>query len=92
MVQKDIEDSNLGPLNTGQMLLPMSYWSSGIGAEDRWHLSIDTVRFSGWISLRLGELCRISTKVLYAATSELGNAIYPLLQCQSSSSSVGKSI
>ena len=41
------QDSNLGPLNSGQMLLPMSYWSSGIGAEDRWHLSIDTVRFSG---------------------------------------------
>ena len=55
------QDSNLGPLNSSQMLLPMSYWSSGIGAEDRWHLSIDTVRFSGWISLRLGELCRIST-------------------------------
>ena len=77
------------------MLLPMSYWSSGIGAEDRWHLSIDTVRFSGWISLRLGELCMISTKVLCAATSELGNsssysvcAVYPLLQCQSSSSSL----
>ena len=30
------QDSNLGPLNSGQMLLPMSYWSSGIGAEDRW--------------------------------------------------------
>ena len=44
-----------------------------IGAEDRWHLSIDTVRFSGWISLRLGELCMISTEVLCAATSELGN-------------------
>ena len=42
----------------------MSYWSSGIRAEDRWHLSIDTVRFSGWISLRLGKLCMISTKVL----------------------------
>ena len=23
--------------------------------EDRWHLSIDTVRLSGWISLRLGQ-------------------------------------
>ena len=50
------------------------HWSSGIGAEDRWHLSIDTVRFSGWISLRLGELCMISTEVLCAATSELGNS------------------
>ena len=68
------QDSNLGPLNSGQMLLPMSYWSSGIGAEDRWHLSIDTVRFSGWISLRLGELCMISTEVLCAATSELGKS------------------
>ena len=37
------QDSNLGPLNSSQMLLSMSYWSSGIGAEDRWHLSIDTV-------------------------------------------------
>ena len=52
----------------------MSYWSSGIGAEDRWHLSIDTDQFSGWISLRLGELCRIGTKVLCAPTSELGNS------------------
>ena len=51
----------------------MSYWSSAIGAEDRWHLSIDTVQFSGWISLRLGKLC-ISTKVLCAATSELDNS------------------
>ena len=55
------------------MLLPMSYWSSGFGAEDRWHLSIDTVRFSGWISLRLGELCMISTELLCATTSKLGN-------------------
>ena len=34
MVKKDIEiqpqDSNLDPLNSGQMLLPMSYWSSGL--------------------------------------------------------------
>ena len=44
------------------------------GAEDRWHSSIDTVRFSAWISLRLGELCRIRTEVLCAATSELGNS------------------
>ena len=58
---------NLDHLNSGQMLLPMSYWSSGIEVEDRWHLSLDTVRFSGWISLRLGELCRITTKVLCAA-------------------------
>ena len=68
------QDLNLGPLKSGQMLLPMSYWSSGIGAEDRWHLSIDTVRFSGWISLRLGELCRITTEVLCAGTSKLGNS------------------
>ena len=52
----------------------MSYWSSGIGAEDRCHLFIDTVRFSGWISLRLGELYMISTEVLCAANSELGNS------------------
>ena len=69
------QDLNVGLLNSGQMLLPMSYWSSGIGAEDRWHLSIDcTVRFSGWISLRLGELCRISTEILCAATSKLSNS------------------
>ena len=68
------QDLNLGPLNSGQMLLLMSYWSSGIGAEDRGHLSIDTVQFSGWISLRLGELCRISTEVFCAATSKLGNS------------------
>ena len=37
-----------------------------IGAEDRWHLSIDTVWFSGWISVRLGKLCMTaqSTSVL----------------------------
>ena len=68
------QDLNLGPLNSSQMLLPMSYWSSGIGAEDRWYLSIDTVRFSGWISLRLGKLCMISTKLLCAVISELGNS------------------
>ena len=50
MAKKGIEIQpglmNLGPLNSGQMLLPMSYENSGIGAEDRWHLSIDAVRFS----------------------------------------------
>ena len=29
------QDSNLGHPNPGQMLLPLSYWSSGIGAENR---------------------------------------------------------
>ena len=44
MVKKDIgKDSNLGPLNSDQMLLPTERWSSGIGAEDRWYLCIDTV-------------------------------------------------
>ena len=28
-----------------QMLLPLSYWSSGIGAEDMMLLSIDTIQF-----------------------------------------------
>ena len=28
------QDLKLGPLNSGQTILPMSYWSSGIGAED----------------------------------------------------------
>ena len=28
----------------------LSHWSSSIGAEDRWHLSIDTIWFLGWIS------------------------------------------
>ena len=32
---KSSQNSNLGSLNSGQMLLPMSYWSYGIGAEDR---------------------------------------------------------
>ena len=58
------------------MLLPMTYWNSGIGAEDRWDLSIDTLRFSGWISLRLEELCMISTEVLCAATSEAAATLY----------------
>ena len=53
----------------------LSHWSSGIRAEDRWHLSIDTIWFSGWIPLRLGELCRISTEVLCAATSKLGKSL-----------------
>ena len=52
----------------------MSHWSSGIGAQDRWHLSKDTAPVSGWISLRLGELCMISTEVLCAAASKLGNS------------------
>ena len=50
MTLRSSQDSNLGPLKSCQMLLPMSYWSFGIGAEDRWHLSTDTVQFSGWIS------------------------------------------
>ena len=61
------QDLNLGPLNSGQMLLPtepLELCMHGIGAEDRLHLSIDTVRFSSWISHRLGELCTISTEVL----------------------------
>ena len=29
----------------------MSHWSSGIRAEDRWHLSIDAVRLKCWIFL-----------------------------------------
>ena len=33
------QDSNLGPLNSSQMLLPMSYWSSGIVEE----LLIDSI-------------------------------------------------
>ena len=49
----------------------MSYWSSGIGAEDRWHLSMETVRSQ--VGSLLGELCMVSTEVLCAATSELGN-------------------
>ena len=55
MAKKDIEIQpglNLGLLNSG-CSYQLSHWSSGIGAEDRWHLSIDTVRFSGWIFLRL---------------------------------------
>ena len=34
----------------------LSRWSSDIGADGRWHLSIDTVWFLGWISLRLGKV------------------------------------
>ena len=54
----------------------MSYWSSGIKAEDRWHLSIDTARLSGWISLRLGELCRVNTEVAAAITQFAGGSTY----------------
>ena len=68
--QRSSQDSNLGPLNSGQILLPISYWRSGIGAKDRWHLSIDTVRFSGWIFL--GLICSISIEILCATTNELG--------------------
>ena len=32
----------------------LSHWSSGIGAEDRWYLSIDAFRISGWISQSVG--------------------------------------
>ena len=28
----------------------LSHWISGIWAEDRWYISIDTAQFSGWIS------------------------------------------
>ena len=61
------QDSNLGPLNSGQMLLPTE--PLDIGEEDRWHLSIDTARVSGWISLRLGKLSMNEyIEVLCAAT------------------------
>ena len=33
------QDLNLGLLNAGQL----SHWSSGIGAEDKWYISIDTL-------------------------------------------------
>ena len=75
----------------------LSHWSSGIGAQDRWHLSIDTVRFSGWISLRLGKLCMISTEVLcHAATSKLGNSnnyslwIMPSILCSTARAPVAQ--
>ena len=47
---------------------------TGSGTEDRWHLSIDTARVTGWISLRLGKLCMMNTEVFCAATIELGNS------------------
>ena len=35
---------NLGPLIASQMLLPLSYWSSGIGADDNmYYINIDFV-------------------------------------------------
>ena len=46
----------------------LSHWSSGTGAKDRWHLSLDTIRLTGWI------LTLASIKVHCAATSELGNS------------------
>ena len=55
LVKKDIEiqpcqDLDLGLLNASQLLLqaePLELWQYGI------YLKLDTVRFSGWISLRL---------------------------------------
>ena len=54
----------MAPLNLVKMHLPMSYWSSGIGAEDRWqfiHRNIEKNTFENtfqYQSLRLAEaLC-----------------------------------
>ena len=58
---------NLGPLVASEILLPLSYWSSGIGAEDTITVSIDIVPI-----LRISLLVFIvSTEILYAITSEL---------------------
>ena len=55
MVKKDI-DIQPG-FEPGVFWIPVrrsyqvGHWSSGIWVEDKWHLSISTVQFSGWISL-----------------------------------------
>ena len=64
------QDSNLGFQTQVRCSYKLSHWISGIGAEDRWHLSIDTVRIPGWIFLGLANsACMVSTEVLCAATS-----------------------
>ena len=63
-ILRSSQDSNLGPLNSSQMLLyQLSHWSSGIGAEDRWRLSIDiTYKVAAAITQFAG--CSKSTSVL----------------------------
>ena len=51
----------------------LSHWSSGIGADDRWYLSIDTTRTLGWISQSVGLTLQYWVpKYVSAAPSELG--------------------
>lgn len=53
---------NLDLLNSSQILLPLSYWSSCIVAKNRWYISIDTVWFLGWISTVHSEMGGCTTK------------------------------
>ena len=41
-------------LDRGYIFISSYTALGGIGTEDRWHLSIDTVRLMGWIFLKLG--------------------------------------
>ena len=43
----------------------LSHWSSGIGTEDRWYISIDTAKFSGWIFLVQALLCMVSAEATH---------------------------
>ena len=36
------------------LTMQLSHLSSGIGAQDRWYLSVDTFQISGWISQSVG--------------------------------------
>ena len=58
-------------LNSSQLFLSLSCYSSGIEAVDRCYVSINTVCFTGWIFYKhTCRLCMVSTEVRFAATSE----------------------
>ena len=64
------QDLNLSSLIAGQVLLLTELLKLGIGAEERWYLFIDTVRFR--LDLCRYLLCMISAKMLSASNSRLG--------------------
>ena len=78
--QRSSQDSNLGPLSSGQMLLPMSYWNSGIGTKDRWQEKC-------FQSPPVNEGCEGTYKVAAAITQSLvGAQSTSVLMLQSSPS------
>ena len=71
------QDSNLSLLV--RCSYQLSHWSSGIGAKDRWYLSIGTFQISGWITQSVGLFYRlwIVSVTLALLTRTVGHSLIP---------------